>query len=102
MERCDEEAGAQESPCRGAWQVGWAGPQQGQAARKSGERAQGRFGQKPAKDTRLPAQRPAAASWSPQTVGAAIARIRARFGYFAIGLGETGIRYRRDQGAQWV
>jgi hypothetical protein len=94
MERSDEEVGTQESTRRSAWQVRWLGPQRSQAARKSGERAEGRTGQEPPKDPRLSAQRPSSPSWSPQAVNAAIAVVRARFGYLAIGLGEAGIRYR--------
>jgi len=93
MERSDEEAGAQESPRRSAWQVRWLGPQRGQAARQPGERAQGRVGQKPPKDARLSTQRAPAPSWSPQDIKTAIALTRGRFGYFAIGLGEAGIRH---------
>ena len=95
MERSDEELGGQESARGSAWQVRWPGPERGQAARKSGERAEGRVGQKPPKDARLPAQRAAATPRSPQAVKAAIALIRERFGYLAIGLGEAGIRYGR-------
>jgi hypothetical protein len=94
MERSDEEVGAQESPRRSTWPVRWLGPQRGQAARQPGERAQGRVGQKPPKNARLSTQRAASPSWSPQDIKAAIALIRGRFGYFAIGLGEAGIRYR--------
>ena len=92
MERSDEEVGAQESARGSAWQVRWRGPQRGQAARQPGERAQGRVGQKPPKDARLSTERAATPS-SPQDIKAAIALIRGRFGYFAIGLGEAGIRY---------
>lgn len=95
MERSDEEVRTQESPRSSAWQVGRPGPERGQAARKSGERAEGRVSQKPPKDTRLSAQRASAAGWSPQAVNAAIALVRARFGYLAIGLGEAGIHYDR-------
>src|SRR5712692_11996140 len=95
MERSDEDVGAQESACGSAWQVRWGGPQRGQAARQPGERAQGRVGQKPAKNARVSAQCAASPSWSPQAVKAVIGLIRGRFGYFAIGLGEVGIRYRR-------
>ncbi len=95
MERSDEEVGAQESPRGSAWQVRWRGPQRGQTARQPEERAQGRVGQKPAKDARLSTQCAAPPSWSPQEIKAVIALIRGRFGYFAIGLGEVGIRYRR-------
>jgi hypothetical protein len=95
MERRDEELGAQESTRRSAWQVRWLGPQRGQAARKSGERAEGRTGQEPPKDSRLSAQR--ASSPSPQAINAAIALIRVRFGDSAIGLGEAGIRFHRGR-----
>ena len=94
MERSDEEVGAQESARGSAWQVRWRGPQRGQAARQPGERAQGRVGQKPAKNARVSAQCAASPSWLPQAVKAVIGLIRGRFGYFAIGLGEAGIRYR--------
>src|SRR5229473_2726811 len=93
MERSDEE-GAQESARGSAWQVRWRGPQRGQAGRQPGERAQGRVGQKPAKDARLSTQCAASPSWSPQEIKAVIALIRGRFSYLTIGLGEAGIRYR--------
>ena len=97
MKRSDEEVGAQESPRRSAWQVRWLGPQRGQASCQPGEWAQGRVGQKPSKDARLSAQRAFSPSWSPQDIKAAIALIRERFGYFAIGLGEAGIRDGRNR-----
>jgi hypothetical protein len=102
MERSNEEVGTQESPRHSAWQVRWLGPQRGQAARKSGERAEGRVGEKPPKDTRLSAQRASSPSSSPQAVNAAIDVVRARFGYFAIGLGEAGIRYGRDEAQRFA
>jgi hypothetical protein len=92
MERSDEEVGAQESTRGSAWQVRWRGPQRGQAALQPGEWAQGRVGQKPAKDARLSTQR-ASCSSSRQAVTVAMALIRGRFGYLAIGLGEAGLRY---------
>lgn len=98
MERRDE-VGRQESARGGAWQVGWFGPQRGQTACKPEERAEGRTSQKPAKDTRLSAQRAAATTRSAQAVRAAVALVRERFGYFAIGLGEAGIRYRNGDRA---
>ena len=93
MERSDEEVGAQESPRRGAWQVRWAGPKRGQAARKSRERAEGRIGEKPPKDARLSTQRASSSRSSCQAVTVAMALIRRRFGCLAIGLGEAGLRY---------
>jgi hypothetical protein len=98
MERSDEEVSAQEESARcSAWQVRWRGPQRSQAACQPGERAQGWVGQKPPKDARLPAKRTAATARSPQAVKAVIALVRERYGYFAIGLGEGGIRYRRGE-----
>ena len=93
MERSDEEVGAQESARGSAWQVRWRGAQRGQAARQSGERPQGRVSQKPAKDARLSPQRASSSSSSSQAVTVAMALIRGRFGYLAIGLGEAGLRY---------
>jgi DNA-binding transcriptional regulator YiaG len=72
----DEEVGTQESSRRSAWQVRWLSPQRGQAARKSGERAEGWVSQKPAKDARLSAQRASSTSWSPRAINAAIAMVR--------------------------
>src|ERR1700687_911264 len=97
MERSDEEVGAQESARGSAWQVRWLGPQRGQAACQPGERAEGRGGQKPPQDARLSNPRAAPPSAAPQDIKAAIALIRGRFGYFAIGLGEAGIRYGRNR-----
>lgn len=96
MEWSDEEVQSEESARGSAWQARWPGPQRSQAARKSREWAEGRVGQKPPQDTRLPAQRTSSPCSSRQTVNAAIALVRERFGYFAIGLGEAGLRYGRD------
>ena len=93
MERSDEEVGTQESARGSAWQVRWRGSQRGQAARQPGERAQGRAGQEPPKDARLSTQRAPSSSSSGQAVTVAMALIRGRFGYLAIGLGEAGLRY---------
>jgi hypothetical protein len=89
----------QESARGSAWRVRWPGPQRGQAARKSEERAEGRVGHKAPKDTRLSAQRATATPRPPQAVKAAITLIRERFDYLAIGLGEAGIRYGRGRSA---
>jgi hypothetical protein len=100
MERSDGKIGAQESTRGGAWQVGRPGPQRGQAARKSGERAEGRVSQKPPQDSRLSSQRAASSSSSPrQAVTVAMALIRGRFGDLAIGLGEAGLRYGEGRAA---
>ena len=57
----------------------------------------GGLAKSPAKDARLSTQCAASPSWSPQEIKAVIALIRGRFGYFAIGLGEAGIRYGRNR-----
>jgi hypothetical protein len=90
----EETAGAQESTRGGAWQVGRAGAQRGQAAGQPRKRSQGRLGQKPQEDSRRAAQRFSTSARSSQEVlGTIIALIQARFGDVAIGLGERGIRY---------
>lgn len=96
MERSHEEKAQtqEESPCSGARPVGRTGPQRCQETRQQGEWAQGRLGQKPPQDFGRPAQCAAAPAWSAQAqVNAAIASVRDRFGYFAIGLGYSGLRY---------
>ncbi len=98
MEQSDEEVGVQESTRGSARQVGWPGPQRGQATRKPGEWAQGRVSQKPPKDARMSAQRGSSSSSSREAVTVAMVLIRGRFGYLAIGMGEAGIRYRCGEG----
>jgi hypothetical protein len=94
MERGLEETKAQESSHRGSWQVGWAGTQRGQTAGQPRKWPQGRLGQTPEEENRRPAQRAASAAWaSEEAVNTIIASIHARFGEFAIGLGERGIRF---------
>ena len=94
MERVDEETERQESSCRGFGQVGWARPQRGQAAGQPGKRPKGRFGQKPEEENRRPAQRTTSAPRSPEKlIEIMIASICARFGEFAIGRGDCGIRF---------
>jgi hypothetical protein len=94
MKWSHEEA-AQESPRRGPRQVGWLSPERGEKAGEPRKWSQGRPGQKPQEENCRPAKRPPpAAGEAPQGgVSAAIASIRARFGYRAIGLGYGGIRF---------
>jgi hypothetical protein len=94
MELGHEEA-TQESSRRGPRQVRWLGAELGQKAGQSRKWPQGRLGQKPQQENCLATQRPTAtAGKTPQEgVSAAVAWIRARFGYRAIGLGYGGIRY---------
>jgi hypothetical protein len=94
MEWGHEEA-TQESSRGGARQVGWIGSERGEKAGQPRKWPQGRPGQKPQEENRLATQRPTpAAGETPQEgVSTAVASIRARFGYRAIGLGYGGIRY---------
>jgi hypothetical protein len=94
MELGHEEA-TQESSRRGPRQVRWLGAERGQKAGQSRKWPQGRLGKKPQQENCLATQRPTAtAGKTPQEgVSAAVASIRARFGYRAIGLGYGGIRY---------
>jgi hypothetical protein len=94
MERRHEEAKTQESSRGGSWQVGWVGPQRGQAACQPRKWPQGRARQKPEEESRRAAQRAATAARSPEElIETVIASIRARFGDWAIGLGDHGIRF---------
>jgi hypothetical protein len=94
MEWGHEEA-TQESSRRGPRQARWLSPQRGQKAGQSRTWPQGRPGQKPQEENCRATQRPTAtAGQTPEErVSAAVASIRARFGYRAIGLGYGGIRY---------
>lgn len=84
----------EESARGGARETRRAGAQRSQTACERGERAQGRAGQKPQEDAGRAAQCATAPARTPQAqVNAAMVRIRARFGYFAIGLGDAGLRY---------
>jgi hypothetical protein len=94
MERLDEEGETQESACRGAGQVRRTRPQPGQAAGQPGKWSQGRFGQKPQEDHCGAPQCARATAWTPQeSLNVLIETIRARFGNYAIGRGDGGIRY---------
>jgi hypothetical protein len=93
MERKGDKAKTEESSCGGARPVGWLGPQQGQEARQQRERAQGWSGQKPQENVGSPAQCSLATAWTPQRLNLLIEIIRARFGDYAIGRGNSGIRY---------
>jgi hypothetical protein len=91
---CGDEEAAQESTRRGTWQIGWPGPERGQETGQSRKWPQGRPGQKPQEKTGCPAQRQAPTTRAPKEgLGAAVAAIRSRFGYGAIGFGCGGIRY---------
>jgi hypothetical protein len=94
MEWGHEEA-RQESSRGGARQVGWIGPERGEKASQPRKWPEGRPRQKPQEKNRLATQRPTPTAWETpeEGVSVAVASIRARFGYQAIGLGYSGIRY---------
>ena len=93
MEWGDEEA-AQESTRRGARQIRWFGPQRGQTASQPHKWPQGRSCQEPQEKTCRPAQCQTPTTRTPKEgLAAAVATIRSRFGFAAIGLGCSGIRY---------
>ena len=94
MEWGHEEA-TQESSHRRSRQVRWLSPERGQKASQPRKWPQGRPGQEPQEKNCLAAQRatPTAGETPEEGVSAAVASIRARFGYRAIGLGYGGIRY---------
>src|SRR5712692_2374856 len=92
MEWGHEEA-TQESSRRGPRQVRRLSPERGQKAGQPREWPQGR-GQKPQEENCVATQRPTPTAGPPEEgVSVAVASIRARFGYRAIGLGYGGIRY---------
>jgi hypothetical protein len=96
MERGNEET--KESSRGSSWKVGWIGTQRGQAGGQSRKWAQGRLGQKPQEESRGAAQRPAASTRSPEEIiETVITAIRARFGDWAIGLGDHGIGVAEDR-----
>ena len=74
--------------------VRWLSPERGQAAGEPRKWPQGRLGQNPQEKSCRPAQRSTAATRTAQErVSGAVASVRARFGYCAIGLGADAIRY---------
>ncbi len=94
MEWGHEEA-TPESSRGGPRQVRWVSPERGQKAGQPRKWPQGRLGQKPQEENCLATQRPTptAGETPEEGVSAAVASIRARFGYRTIGLGYGGIRY---------
>jgi hypothetical protein len=98
MRSLGEEAKTEESARGGAWAAGRLGAERAQEAREPGKRPQGRLGQKPQEGYRRQAQCSPPAAWTTQErLSSSIAIIRTRFGHQAIGLGDAGIRYHRDE-----
>jgi hypothetical protein len=96
MEPTCEEPTSEESARRGARPIGRPGSQRGQEAGQQTKWSQGRPGQKPQEGYCCQTKRAPAKTRAPQErVSAAISSIRARFGKYAIGFGDLGIRYGR-------
>jgi hypothetical protein len=95
MERACEEATSEESARGGTRPAGRPGTQRSEEARQSGERPQGWPGQKPQEGHSGAPQCTSAAPWaSEELVNRVMMLIRARYGEWAIGRGDRGIRYR--------
>jgi hypothetical protein len=94
MEWAHEE-GTQESSRRGPRQIRRLSPERSQKAGQPRKWPQGRLGQKPQEKNCRATQHPTptAGATPEKWVSAAVASIRACFGYRAIGLGVDGIRY---------
>src|SRR5260370_8125633 len=90
MERIDEAWDTQESSRRGAGQVRRASSERGQTAGEPGKWPQGRLGQKPQEGHGGAPQ----CTPSEELVNRVMMLIRARHGEWAIGRGDSGIRYR--------
>ncbi len=93
MER-GHEAERQKSSRGSAWQARWPGAQRGQMAGQPHKWPQGWPGQKPQEENCRPPQCETSTTGTPKEgLVAAVVAIRSRFGYGAIGLGCSGIRY---------
>src|ERR1700683_5250281 len=82
-----------ESSRGGARSAGRLGPQRSQETRQQRKWPQGRSGQKPQEDSGRETQCTPAPAWTPQRLNLLIEAIRARFGDYAIGRGNGGIRH---------
>ena len=92
MEWGHEEA-TQESSRGGPRPVRRLSPERGKKPGQPRKWPQGRLDQKSQEENCLATQRPTPTARTEKEVSSAVASIRARFGYGAIGLGYGGIRY---------
>jgi hypothetical protein len=93
MERNGEQTEKEESSRSGARSAGRIGLQRSQEASEQRKWAQGRVGQKPQENLGCETQCAPAKAWSPQRLNLLVEAICARFGDYAIGRGNSGIRY---------
>ena len=93
MGRNGEQTEKEESSRSGARSARRIGLQRSQEASEQRKWTQGRVGQKPQENLGRPAQCTPATAWTPQRLNLLIEVIRARFGEYAIGRGNSGIRF---------
>ena len=93
MERNAEQTEKEESSRSGARSAGRIGPQRSQEASEQRKWSQGQVGQKPQENHSREAQCAPAKAWTPQRLNLLVEAICARFGDYAIGRGNNGIRY---------
>jgi hypothetical protein len=93
MERNGEQTEKEESSRCGARSAGRIGLQRSQEASEQRKWPQGRVGQKPQENLGRKTQCTPAQAWSPQRLNLLVEAICARFGDYAIGRGNSGIRY---------
>ena len=93
MERNGEQAEKKESPRSGARSAGRFGSERSQEAIEQRKWTQGRVGQKPQENLGRETQCASAKAWTPQRLNLLVEAICARFGDYAIGRGNRGIRY---------
>ena len=93
--RNDGKAKTEESARGGTGPIGWVGAERRQEARQQGKWSKGGPGQKPQENSGRQTQCAPATAWaSEELVNRVMMLIRARYGEFAIGRGDGGIRYR--------
>jgi hypothetical protein len=93
MERNGEQTEKEESSRSGAGSAGRIGLQRSQEASEQRKWTQGRVGQKPQENLGRETQCSSAKAWTPQGLSLLVEAICARFGDYAIGRGNSGIRY---------
>ena len=93
MERNGEQTEKEESSRSGTRSAGRIGLQRSQEASEQRKWTQGRSGQKPQENLSRETQCAPAKTWTPQRLNLLVEDICARFGDYAVGCGNSGIRY---------
>jgi hypothetical protein len=102
MERNGKQAEKEEPSRSGARSAGRISPQRSQEASEQRKWPQGRFCQKPQENLGREAQCAPAKAWTPQRLNLLVEAICARFGDYALGRGNSGIRYSAPRDASGV